>query len=292
MLIKDEFEDGDTCTVTLKDRNREQDEDEKLWYDRAYGPLQNIMQFKFIFRPSEAVTKMRPGQYAFVVKFEYEMFPELYEEFDIQKENYHKQTEELPLEEFVDENEFLEYSCELDKPYCNYTTKLLFKDLTKEDDEWKEIIDELKPDFKVMTEPTPVSAAKQKEFHEEEEKHNKEKERQAREAQKELEQTKQQRKLDETKKLLKQEENAGYLKIYLQAMNLYFHKGEEDFNVSMSQLSIFHSELYENFWHYSSAMEKFYKKQENAIMPLQGMFHFMKLMGLAHSSSEVKHIFE
>ena len=38
----------------------------------------------------------------------------------------------------------------------------------------------------------------------------------------------------------KQEANSQELKVYFRAMNLSLHKNEEDFNASMSILSIYH----------------------------------------------------
>ena len=87
--------------------------------------------------------------------------------------------------------------------------------------------------------------------------------------------------------LLKQEQNSAKLKVYFSVMNLYFHKQEEDFNASMSLLSIFHLELYENFKYYASVFDPFYKRKENEMIPLQGFFHFLKLMNLSRSSEEV-----
>ena len=81
--------------------------------------------------------------------------------------------------------------------------------------------------------------------------------------------------------LLKQEQNSAKLKVYFSAMDLYFHKQEEDFNASMSLLSIFHLELHDNFKYYSSLFEPHYRRKENEMIPLQGFFHFVKLMGLA-----------
>ena len=69
MRINREFEDGEECTVTLKDRFKEQDDDEKLWYNRAFGPSRNIMDIRIVFRPP--VDKVRPGLFEFFVKLEY-----------------------------------------------------------------------------------------------------------------------------------------------------------------------------------------------------------------------------
>ena len=70
-------------------------------------------------------------------------------------------------------------------------------------------------------------------------------------------------------------------------MDLYFHKQEEDFNASMSLLSIFHLELHDNFKYYASVCRPFYHRKENEMIPLQGFFHFVKLMNLTHSAEEL-----
>lgn len=59
----------------------------------------------------------------------------------------------------------------------------------------------------------------------------------------------------------------------------------------MSLLSIFHLELHDNFKYYASVFDPFYKRKENEMIPLQGFFHFLKLMNLARSSEEVMAMF-
>jgi len=68
-------------------------------------------------------------------------------------------------------------------------------------------------------------------------------------------------------------------------MNLSFHKHEEDFNASMSFLSIYHLELMENFKYYVNHFAQVYEnRKENEMIVLQGFFHFLKLMKLASST--------
>jgi len=75
-------------------------------------------------------------------------------------------------------------------------------------------------------------------------------------------------------------------------MDLYFHKQEEDFNASMSLLSIFHLELHENFRYYASVCEPFYQRKENEMIPLQGFFHFVKLMNLTNTAEDLMSWFQ
>lgn len=68
---------------------------------------------------------------------------------------------------------------------------------------------------------------------------------------------------------MKQEQNSAKLKVYFRAMNLSFHKQEEDFNASMSFLSIYHGDLAENFQYYASVFEPYYlNRKENELIPL------------------------
>ena len=88
--------------------------------------------------------------------------------------------------------------------------------------------------------------------------HNKEeaelklREQEARLAQKRLEEEKTRLRYEQQQQIAKQEQNTAQLKVYFEAMNLGFHTGEEDFNASMSVLSIYHQELMDNFKFYAS----------------------------------------
>ena len=55
----------------------------------------------------------------------------------------------------------------------------------------------------------------------------------------------------------------------------------------MSLLSIFHLELHDNFKYYASVCRPFYHRKENEMIPLQGFFHFVKLMNLTNSAEEL-----
>ena len=81
--------------------------------------------------------------------------------------------------------------------------------------------------------------------------------------------------------LLKQEQNSAKLKNYFGVMHLFFHKNEEDFNASMSLLSIYHLELHGHFLYYASCFEQYYTVHtENKMIVLQGFINFLKLMNL------------
>ena len=65
-------------------------------------------------------------------------------------------------------------------------------------------------------------------------------EQEARLAQKRLEEEKARLRYEQQQQIAKQEQNTAQLKVYFEAMNLGFHTDEEDFNASMSVLSIYH----------------------------------------------------
>ena len=75
-------------------------------------------------------------------------------------------------------------------------------------------------------------------------------------------------------------------------MNLGFHTGEDDFNASMSVLSIYHQDLMDNFKFYSKLQEQKFRKEENTMITLQGFLHFMKVMDLAKTKDEASQVTE
>ena len=75
-------------------------------------------------------------------------------------------------------------------------------------------------------------------------------------------------------------------------MNLGFHTGEEDFNASMSVLSIYHQDLMDNFKFYSSLQDQKFRKEENTMITLQGLINFLKVMNFAESRDEIQSIAE
>ena len=75
-------------------------------------------------------------------------------------------------------------------------------------------------------------------------------------------------------------------------MNLGFHTGEEDFNASMSVLSIYHQDLMDNFKFYASLQDQKFQKEENTMISLACFIHFMKIMGIAQSRDELSQAVE
>jgi len=66
-------------------------------------------------------------------------------------------------------------------------------------------------------------------------------------------------------------------------MQLGIHRSDEDFNASLSILSIYHLDLFDNFTFYTSLHPQIFRKRENEMMTLQSFLHFLKVMNLALS---------
>ena len=134
--IKKEFEDGESCTVTLKDRFKPQDEEAKDWYDRAFGAKRNIMKVELSLTPPPA--DVEPGKFRFFVKIGYQMFPEMKEqEFRDEEEKYNAVNEYIELQAERDYNNQIivdslgvaEYRLEMDLPYGNYQPQVFWQDV-------------------------------------------------------------------------------------------------------------------------------------------------------------------
>ena len=57
--IKEEFDDGEECLVTLKDRSVVPTDDELEWYEMAFGEKRNIMKIKMRYIPGATLNQER-----------------------------------------------------------------------------------------------------------------------------------------------------------------------------------------------------------------------------------------
>jgi len=55
--VNEEFKDGESCLVHLKNRAVEQTEEEEEWYEKAFGALQNIMNVRIMYAPMNELMK-------------------------------------------------------------------------------------------------------------------------------------------------------------------------------------------------------------------------------------------
>ena len=64
----------------MKDRAKNQSEEEKEWYEKAFGRKRNMMKFTIVYKSLNEMVKK--GKYEFYAKVKYNMFPEMMEEFN------------------------------------------------------------------------------------------------------------------------------------------------------------------------------------------------------------------
>ena len=213
----------------------------------------------------------------------YEMFPEMAGEF--KKEDHpEKQLFKLNPVEYAADSYYFEHRLEL--PYGKLTVNIK---VGAKQQEGQELALSALPDgekFDVRIEPEPMSLAQLRERHELEEAEGEKREQEARLAQKRTQELKQKIRYEQEQQIAKQEQNTAELKVYFEAINLGLHKIEEDFNASMSVLSIHHQELMDNFRYYSQLQAQGFSRDENKFIILQSFLHFMRVMKIAATREE------
>ena len=128
MRIKTEFEDGESCTVTLKDRFKPQEEESQLWYSRAFGPQRNMMKVKLSFTPPPGTVDY--NAVAFYAKVNYTMFSEMQEgEFKDELAKY-EYNDFIKLDK-SDGGEIVSYGLVLEMPYGLCSPKIYSKEIPK-----------------------------------------------------------------------------------------------------------------------------------------------------------------
>jgi hypothetical protein len=122
--------------VLLKDRsappvNRELEDDMKLWYNRAFGPLRNIMTMRFRFSPGSSV-KM---QARYFVELSYEPFPEMEEEFPAGTKFAKIEIFEMFEQADEDDPNRKTWQLVLDRPYGDYKAICKYKPKLSDNDD-------------------------------------------------------------------------------------------------------------------------------------------------------------
>ena len=169
------------------------------------------------------------------------MFPEIEGEFNRNDPNY-LPDRMVKIEGYEEESGNWEYESEFEYPFGTFAIEVLFTPKGQKEEELdpKPLPDDEKVFCAITYEPEPISMVELRNMHAAEEEENKKREQEARLAQKRLEEEKARLRYEQQQQIAKQEANTAQLKVYFEAMNLGFHTGEEDFNASMSVLSIYH----------------------------------------------------
>lgn len=140
------------------DEKIERQKDMKLWYNRAFGVLRNIMKLSIKYNPPFKV----PLQFEYYVRLQYKIFPEMMEEFNDPELYNYPQSEILQLEQDPDTFDIVSFKMELDRPWGSFKINLLYK--KKDAQEGEEGFDLMEiPEDKVngflleSVEPEPIS---------------------------------------------------------------------------------------------------------------------------------------
>lgn len=184
--IADVLQDGMHVEVLLKDRKRQQTEEEREWYDYAFGKYRNMMEVISSFIPVDD-----DGGKRYFFRIEYQIFKEMcdeqFGEFD--PEDYPEQ-QDHEMEENEDDDGNLFWKVSIMLPYGHIESKKIFWQWKEppegEDNELKEFDDKAyKFAHFPAEEVNPVSLENLRQENAEEEAKNKEVERAKRAEQKE-----------------------------------------------------------------------------------------------------------
>lgn len=79
--MEGELVDGEQVIIHLKDRSKTLSEDEREWYERAFGKKRNMMSFEARYVPLTLQAWMKGSQDIYI-HLKYRMYPEMYDEFN------------------------------------------------------------------------------------------------------------------------------------------------------------------------------------------------------------------
>lgn len=178
--IKDEFDDGDKCTIHLKNRDVRPSSDEEDWYNRAFGPKRNFMTLRIKYAPLDGMFKQKRHWFA-VIK--YKIFEEMVKECEEEGMKFESNMV-IQLDEEISDLEIPEWSKRFDLPYGTFEIVLQwrYQSSVEGDENWplKDAEPKCLPFFNSSSEPKPISRQQQEELDAKEEKENKDRENEAR----------------------------------------------------------------------------------------------------------------
>jgi hypothetical protein len=79
--VEGELVDNEHVVIHLKDRSKPLSEDEREWYERAFGKKRNLMNFEARFVPLTQ-SQWQKGSQDIYIHIKYRMYPEMYDEFN------------------------------------------------------------------------------------------------------------------------------------------------------------------------------------------------------------------
>ena len=163
--------------VYLKDRSKHPTEDERDWYERAFGRKRNIMTCTVRYFP--LFDAGRKGHCEFYTKLQYKMYTEMAEEFN--PRDYDKYRDILiPMIGEEDENDNWVYRYNLELPYGDWKYSFWFKNKLNDSSEVLELPAAQLETLKARLEPEPISFEQQRILDTQEEEDIKKREHEAR----------------------------------------------------------------------------------------------------------------
>ena len=122
--------DGEQVTVHLKEKSKAETDEEKDWYEKAFGRKRNMMRVSGIYKPQ--AEPLKKGRYDVYVRVKYAMFSEMEDEYD-SRDFPTDITMKLDGEE--DANDNMEYGYDLEYPYGSFEINLLICPKQKAEEE-------------------------------------------------------------------------------------------------------------------------------------------------------------
>lgn len=145
----------------LKDRSKPPTEDEKDWYDKAFGLKRNVMTLKVRYFPYTLREQAKKGLCDFFAVINYKMYSEMEDEF-----NPSAYEEEFKAQLFVEEGEEsdnLVFRYEIELPYGDVKCNVLIRPKNRSalEEEENKLIEPPPNELEyisVSIEPEPISA--------------------------------------------------------------------------------------------------------------------------------------
>jgi hypothetical protein len=180
--VEGELTDGEQVIIHLKDRSKTLSEDEREWYERAFGKKRNMMTFEARYVPLTQQSWMKGSQDIYL-HLKYKMYPEMFDEFNPRLYDEFRDVKiKMAAEE--DDNENFVYKFRKEFPYGDLEWEYLHRQKDNDHDEFQKLLTTNPHNnldyIKATKKPTPVSADQQRLLDQAEEEDNKKKEHEAR----------------------------------------------------------------------------------------------------------------
>jgi disulfide oxidoreductase YuzD len=173
---------GDQVIIFLKDRSKPLSEEEREWYEHAFGKKRNMMTFEARYIPLTQQSWMKGSQDIYL-HLKYKMYPEMYDEFNPRLYDEFRDVK-IKMTREEDDNENFIYSFKKEFPYGDLEWEYLHRQKDNDHDEFQKLLTSNPHNnldyIKSTKKPTPISAETQRMLDQAEEEENKKREHEAR----------------------------------------------------------------------------------------------------------------